>query len=85
MPVNWAILGDANPSSTGGKSMLAEWGTFGVEFYRLSQLTDDPRYWAAADRMYKWANSTGQVRSLSTLCLAACWMGMQLNTLTTCM
>ena len=32
----------------------AEWGSFGLEFYRLSKLTRDPKYFAAAEKIYKF-------------------------------
>lgn len=33
---------------------LAEWGSFGLEFYRLSKLTRNPKYFAAAEKIYKF-------------------------------
>ena len=53
MAANWVSLGD--PGVEGNSfGAVSEWGSFGVELYRLSQLTGTPRYFAAAERIYRY-------------------------------
>ena len=56
---NWVALASGNSTDT--MSYVSEFGSFGVEFLALSQVTGDPRYWDAAYDIYRWANSTGLV------------------------
>ena len=53
MPANWVSLGDPGVEGNGFGS-VAEWGSFGVELYRLSQLTGTSSYFAAAERIYRY-------------------------------
>ena len=57
MPPNWVSLGDPDVEGNGFGS-VAEWGSFGVELYRLSQLTGTPSYFAAAERIYRYVAAT---------------------------
>eukprot|EP00891_Asterochloris_glomerata_P009464 jgi/Astpho2/9464/Aster-x0398 len=57
MPPNWVSLGDPGVVGNGFGS-VAEWGSFGVELYRLSQLTGTSNYFAAAERIYRYVAAT---------------------------
>jgi mannosyl-oligosaccharide alpha-1,2-mannosidase len=60
---NYSTDAEANDHHASGSVVLAVLGTLQLEFTRLSQLTGNPKYYAAVqhvmDDLEKWQNDTG--------------------------
>lgn len=52
MPYDWVKLGSPEEPTNASQAVTSQWGSFGVEFHRLSQLTRDDSYWQVDQQLW---------------------------------